>query len=87
MFRIEHKRKSTGGMILTEEIEVLGETLVLVPLFSPKILHGMSRDRTPVSSTLTGQRLTIEVMARTTRIRDKSMWDKVGMIIDGRNPK
>jgi hypothetical protein len=74
-------------MILTEGSEILEETLVLVPLFPPQIPHGMSRDRTPVSSTMTRQRLTVGVMARTNRIRDKSIWDKVGIIIDSRNPK
>ena len=47
----------------------------------------MSRDRTPVPSTMTRQRLTVGVVARTNRIRDKSIWEKVGVIIDGRNPK
>jgi hypothetical protein len=33
-----------GGIILTKEIEVLGERAVPVPLFPPQISHGFASD-------------------------------------------
>lgn len=54
---------STGGLILTGKTDVLQEKPVPVPLYSPTILQGLSRDWTRTTA-VTGRRLTAYVRTR-----------------------